>query len=179
MYLRSGEKKALAIITAVAVLFVAVVGTAVFLLVRDAPREHQPYLHVATDDGLHQIDTVRWCDLFLRGCDPPLDRPQRDTPHVPVPIGTTAVLSVSTSIGEGPWTLIALYSTPRGPYEDEKTYASGSRYTVILRSRPDSVLLGITVNLPSAIINQDGTLGPARGVLAVDTKPADYMVPEA
>ncbi|MGV9793268.1 DUF2771 family protein [Gordonia sp. NPDC003422] len=178
MNLSSGEKKAVSIIAAVAVAFVAVVGVSVFLLVRDAPEEHVPYLHLSVDGDLHRIEPVRWCDIFVRHCDPPLSAPQSPTPQVAVPIGSTAALSVSGDIAEGPWALTRLYSTPKGLIEDEGTFQSGTTFTVMLRSQADRVLIGLTVNLPSALVGPDGTIDTARGTFAIDTKPQDYVIPQ-
>ena len=93
----SGEKKALSIIAIVVVLFVAVVGTSVFLLTRNAAHDDQPYLHVAVGDELHTVDPRWWCDLMLTACDPEITAPN-ETATVPVPVGSP-IPSTPTSRG--------------------------------------------------------------------------------
>lgn len=165
----SGEKKALSIIAIVVVLFVAVVGTSVFLLTRNAAHDDQPYLHVAVGDELHTVDPRWWCDLMLTACDPEITAP-RETATVPVPVGSTVMLTVSSEIAQGPWNLAAVYQTPRGLVEDEQPQGSDSTYTLTLRSVPDRVLIGFTVISASARLSPADEVLP-RGELAVQTAP--------
>ncbi|WLP89558.1 MULTISPECIES: DUF2771 family protein [Gordonia] len=175
----SGEKKAVAIIALVAIVVVAVVGSAVGVLVATAHSDDEDgaYLHLAVGDQLHTVEPVRWCDVFLTECTPPPNQPQRETPHVPVPTGTSVLLSVPSVIASGPWSLTALYATPKGLYEDSRILQSGTTFTVKLESEPDRVLVGITVIVPSAVVNADGTIDTARGALAVQTAPVGFAVP--
>ncbi|MGW0037760.1 DUF2771 family protein [Gordonia sp. NPDC003376] len=177
--MNSGEKKAVAIIALVAIVFVAVVGSAVGVLVAtdQSKDEDAVYLHLSVGDQLHTIEPVRWCDVFLTECSPPATQPQRETPHVPVPTGTSVLLSVPSEIASGPWNLIALYATPKGVYEDSRILQSGTTFTVKLDSQPDRVLIGVTVIVPSAVVNADGTIDTARGQLTVQTAPEGFAVP--
>lgn len=170
--LSSGEKKTLAIIVAVAVAFVAVVGTSVFLLTRDSRGEEHPgYLQLSVGDQLHRIEPVKWCDAFLEECEPSGE--QLPTPHAPVPVGQSVVMSVSGDIAEFSWNMKAVYWTPKGIVEDESTKESGTTYSQVLRSRPDSVLIGLSVYPPSVIKDQNGDYY-ARGILTVDTSPEGF-----
>ena len=165
----SGEKKALSIIAIVVVLFVAVVGTSVFLLTRDAAHDDEPYLHLAVGDELHTVDPRWWCDLMLTECDPEITAP-RETVTVPVPVGSTIMLTVSSEIAQGPWNLAAVYQTPRGLVEDEQPQGSDSTHTLTLRSVPDRGLIGFTVIAASARLSPADEVLP-RGELAVQTAP--------
>ncbi len=166
----SGEKKALSIIAIVVVLFVAVVGTSVFLLTRNAAHDDQPYLHVAVGDELHTVDPRWWCDLMLTVCDPEITAPN-ETVTVPVPVGSTIMLTVSSEIAQGPWNLAAVYQTPRGIIEDEQQQGADDTFTLTLRSEPDRVLVGFTVISASARLTPADDVLP-RGELAVQTAPA-------
>ncbi|ATD69882.1 MULTISPECIES: DUF2771 family protein [Gordonia] len=170
----SGEKKALAIIAIVVVAFVAVVGTSVFLLTRNSTHDDKPYLHIAVGKNLYTVEPVRWCDLMLDECDPPLGTSQREAPRVPVAVGDTVMLSVSGDISQGPWNLAAVYWTPRGLVEDEQPQASGETYTVTLKTAPEYVLLGITVYPASARLTRNDEIIP-RGVLAAETAPQEFQ----
>ncbi|MDS1116071.1 DUF2771 family protein [Gordonia westfalica] len=169
----SGEKKALSIIAIVVVVFVAVVGTSVFFLTRDDDKNHEPYLHLAVGDQLHTIEPRWWCNLMLTSCDPEFTA-KRPTAKVPVPVGTTVMLTVSSEIADGLWNLLAVYRTPDN-LADEVEYkhtTPGERYSMTLESTPDRVLLGVTVVPASARLDQNDELLP-RGELAVETAPAE------
>ncbi|MFT4044790.1 MAG: DUF2771 family protein [Gordonia sp. (in: high G+C Gram-positive bacteria)] len=175
MQLRSGEKKAIAIIAIVTALFVVVVGATVAALTAGRQHDDRGYLQMAIGKQLHRVEPVRWCDLFLRVCDPPLSQIQRTTPHTPVPIGESVVMSVSKNIAEGPWTLALVYSTPHGIVEDETTQESGSSFTTVINSRADRVLVGITVT-PASVIQNGPTSVYPRGVLTVQTAPTGFRL---
>ena len=171
--LSSGEKNAVATIATVALLFVAVVGTTVGVLVATSKsEEHKPYFQLAVGTSLHTVDPVRWCEIDLSKCDPPLNQKQSETPRVDVETGQSVLLSVSKDIAEAPWNLTTLYWTPKGLIEKEDPQASGETFSVTLHSRPNRILLGVTINVASVISSPDGTTTLARGVLAADTSPA-------
>ncbi|MBD0863913.1 DUF2771 family protein [Gordonia sp. zg691] len=169
----SGEKKALAIIAAVIVAFVAVVGTSVFLLTRDATHDDQPYIHIAVGKELRTVEALWWCDLMLTECDPEITRP-RATAEVPVEVGTTAMFTVSSEIADGPWNLAAVYLTPKGLIEDEQPQEAGKSYTLTLKSTPDRVLLGVTVLSASARLTPADEILP-RGEFAIQTASQEYL----
>ncbi|WP_238421132.1 DUF2771 family protein [Gordonia sp. 'Campus'] len=166
----SGEKKALSIIAIVVVAFVAVVGTSVYLLTRNAQHTDQPYLHIAVGDELHSVEPRWWCDLMLTECDPEITTP-RETADIPVPVDTTIMVTVSSEIAQGPWNLAAVYQTPGGLVEDEQPQAPDSTYTLTLRSTPEKELIGFTVIAASARLSPADEVLP-RGELAVQTAPA-------
>ncbi|MDL9937787.1 DUF2771 family protein [Gordonia sp. ABSL1-1] len=180
MYLHNGEKKALTIIAVVAVVFVVVVASTTFLLVRDEPREHPPYLHLAVGGELYKVEPRWYCDVLLRDCHPSPSEGgipnARQTPRTPIPVGESTMLTVSSDIAEGPWKLNLLYSTPRGLTEVQRPlYKADSTYTIVLKSEPGRVLLGLTVLLPSAVELPDGSV-PVRAELAADTRPEGFRL---
>lgn len=166
--LSSGDKKALAIIAGVVVVFVAVVGTAVGVLAATSPsHKDSAYVQLAVGDKLITVQPLRWCDLYIRDCDPPTGK--RPTPHVPVDPDQTVLLSVSQEISDGPWNLTTLYNTPAGLLEVESPQPSGTTFSTALVSTPARALIGITITAASVVSAPDGSTSVARGVLAIDT----------
>ncbi|MEE4025604.1 DUF2771 family protein [Gordonia sp. PKS22-38] len=181
MNLNSGEKKALAIIAAVAVAFVAVVGGSVAFLTKDSwsgdsDSEHS-YLHLAVGDRLVRVDPTRMCDVFLENCEPE-DPADARIARVPVPIGESVVLSVSQDIAEWPWNLVVQYLTPNGPDGTVVPMRSNSTYTTVLHSTAERTLIAIEVQLPSVVSAGDDTVS-MRGFLAADTSPEGLQLPGA
>ena len=178
MQFNSGEKKVVAIIAIVAVVFVAVVGGTVSALVVGHHHDERGYLHVAIDDELITVRPTEWCDVLMQHCTADQDQALRGQ-HVPLPVGQSALVSVSEEISEHPWLLYALYADRSGKLIDpdpEPMYkASGSTYTVALHSTPDRVLVNIEVQPLSAVV-VGGQFQVARGVLALNTPPDGFRV---
>ena len=178
MRFNSGEKRAVAIIASVAVVFVAVVGGTVGALVAGNHHDDRGYLHVAIDDELITVKPTEWCDVLMQRCTADQDQALRGQ-HVPLPVGQSAMLSVSEDISEHPWLLYRLYADRNGvivnpnPTPEYKT--SGSTYTVELPSRSDRVLVNIEVQPLSAVV-VDGQYQVARGVLSLNTTPDGFRV---
>lgn len=177
MNFTAAEKKTLAIVAALIVLFGAVVVGAAVTLARttSSDRDHLPYLQIAVGDQLTRVYPIVWCDVSMRECDPPIgSKVNRTTTHVPVRVGQTALLSVSAEIADNPWAMIAEYYTPNGIVRDEPLFPSRSRYTVALTSTLERTLISIEVQAPSAIQTPDGIV--VRGFLGVDTLPQQPTV---
>ncbi|MGV9823990.1 DUF2771 family protein [Gordonia sp. NPDC003429] len=175
MQLRSGEKKAIAIIVVVAVLFVAVVGGTVAALTVGRHHDEGPYLQLAVGDRLVRVEPSIRCDVFGNNCEPK-DLSQATFGHVPVPVGESVLMSVSADIARQPWTLVTQYADARGVITDpdpEPVYKkSGATYTVTLPSTHDHVLVKIEVKVISA--QTTATALPFRAVFAVDTTPEGF-----
>ena len=178
MHFNSGEKKAVAIIAIVAVVFTGVVGGIVSALVVGKHHDERGYLHVAIDDQLITVKPTEWCDVLMQNCTADQDQALRGQ-HAPLPIGQSAMLSVSENISDHPWLLYLLYADRNGviinpdPTPEYKT--SGSAFTLELPSRPDRVLVNIEVQPLSAVV-VDGQFQVARGVLALNTTPDGFRV---
>ena len=178
MQFNSGEKKAVAIIAIVAVVFTGVVGGIVSALVIGNHHDDRGYLHVAIDDELVTVRPTEWCDVLMQNCTADQDQALRGQ-HAPLPIGQSAMLSVSENISDHPWLLYLLYADRNGviinpdPTPEYKT--SGSAFTLELPSRPDRVLVNIEVQPLSAVV-VDGQFQVARGVLALNTTPDGFRV---
>ncbi|MFT4125344.1 MAG: DUF2771 family protein [Gordonia sp. (in: high G+C Gram-positive bacteria)] len=167
--LNPGDKKAIAILVLVAVVFVAVVGGTVATLVATGNSHREKgYAQLAVGDRLHRIEPAMWCTVYGGDCvtDPGIHR-------VPVPPGTSVVLSVSREIAEGPWGLVTQYAHADGTVIDDNPQPhlqlSGETYTVVLPSRPDQVLVNIEIQPLSVSVQGDEIA--LRGLLAVDTTP--------
>ncbi|SIS16765.1 DUF2771 family protein [Williamsia sterculiae] len=168
----SGEKKALAIILVVAVVFVAVVGGLVFALTSGHDDPDEPYLQVTSGSHFARVRPSVWCDVKLEKCDPPAGTQARRPAAFPVQPGDTLMLSVSADIASGPWFLVTQYATPRGVQEPGiAVKLSKTTYTEVLRSTADRTLVSVEVQVPSAVAVGDQT--NVRGYLSLDTTPYD------
>lgn len=172
-----GEKKAAAIAIAVAVVFTAVVGGTVAALTVGKPRGVVPYLNVAVGDRLTQVRPSQLCDVLMREC--LVNRsPDVQNARAPLPIGQTAIVSVSKEISDHPWLLYTLYADRNGtiinPDPEPEYQRSGATYTVTLPSTPDRVLVNIEVQPLSAVA--EGADQVVRGVLAVNVTPDGFRV---
>lgn len=177
MNFTAAEKKTLALIATLVVLFGAVVVASAVVLARatSSDRDHLPYLQIAVGDQLTRVYPIVWCDVQMRDCDPPIgSKVNRTTTPVPVRVGQTALVSVSAEIAQNPWAMIAEYYTPNGIVRDEPLYPSNTRYTVALPSTLDRTLISIEVQAPSAVQTPDGIV--VRGFLGVDTLPQQPAV---
>lgn len=178
MQFNSGEKKAVAIIAIVAVVFTGVVGGIVSALVIGNHHDDRGYLHVAIDDELVTVRPTEWCDVLMQNCTADQNQALRGQ-RAPLPIGQSATLSVSEDISDHPWLLYLLYADRNGviinPDPTPEYKSSGSTFTVELPSRPDRVLVNIEVQPLSAVV-VDGQYQVARGVLALNTTPNGFRV---
>ncbi|MFW0785453.1 DUF2771 family protein [Gordonia sp. CPCC 206044] len=173
--MRSGEKKALTIIAAVAVVFVLVVGGTVAFLTRDvwsgdSNDDDDLYLQLAVGDRLIRVEPTLMCDIFLKNCSPS-DPRDISVQRVPIPIGESVLVSASKDVAEWPWNLVVQYLTPRGPEVTSTPMRSESTYTTALHSTPDRVVVNIEVQIPSAVTEPGTDNVMARGFLAADTTP--------
>lgn len=182
MQLNSGEKKTVAIIAAVVVAFVVVVGATVAVLTKDTwsgddHHEEPGYLQLAVGDQLVRVEPAKWCDVLVRECDPP-GTELRPSPHVPIPTGETALLTVSNNIAESPWVIYLMYADKNGTIVDPEpegiAQRSDTTYTRELRSTPDRVLVNVEVQPLSAVTEGDDYV--ARGILSVNTTPEGFTV---
>lgn len=168
----NGSRKAATIGIAVLVVFTAVVGGTVALLTVGKPRSSDAYLNVAIGDRLTKVHPTQWCDLLLRGCRAATS-PEILNARMPLPIGESAMVSVSPEIADQPWLLYALYADRNGtiinPNPEPQYQSSGETYTVTLPSTPDRVLLNIEVQPLSAVAQGDDQV--VRGILALNVAP--------
>lgn len=175
MRLSPGEKKFVAIVTIVAVLFVAVVATSVAVLTAGHKDDDAPYVQVASGSDLVRVEPLMYCTINLSECDgTPMNKPTR----VPVDVDDTLVVSLSADLSVGPWTLIIQYLTKDG-YVDggEVVYRSGSKHTITVPSTKDKILAAIEIKQPSQV-EVAGGYAP-RGIWGIDTLPDGVEVPAA
>ncbi|NMO01544.1 DUF2771 family protein [Gordonia sp. TBRC 11910] len=167
MNFTAAERKTLAIIGVLILLFGAIVGgaAAVAAHATDSDDDHLPYVQVAVGDKLTRVYPLQWCDPLMREC----QREPRSVGYAPVSVGQTALISVSKEIAQAPWALLAQYYTPRGAELAEHVYLSNSQYTVALASTRERTLVNIEIHAASAVETPQGI--PSRGVLAADTTP--------
>jgi hypothetical protein len=174
--LTTGEKKFFAIATITVLLFVAVVGGTVAALVSRHENDDVPYLHVANGDKLTRVEPLIYCGIDMSGCKGSLNgKPTR----IPVQAGDTVMVSLSSDLSVGPWTLVVQYLTgdKNDDFENtaEEFYGSGSKRTITLASTRDRVLATIEIKQPSQM-EKDGGFIP-RGIWGIDTLPDGVEVP--
>ncbi|GAB88717.1 DUF2771 family protein [Gordonia rhizosphera] len=183
--MNSGDKKAIAIIAAVAIAFVVIVGGAVAILTRDQWSEDgnnnnntdDLYLQLAVGDRLVRVEPTRMCDVYLKNCEPK-NVADIHVQQVPVPVSESVMLSVSKNIAKEPWNLVVQYLTPWGLDGTSQPMRSNTTYTTVLHSTPERILVNIEVQLPSVVAVQGDDNGLfARGFLAADTAPQGVDLP--
>ncbi len=180
--MNSGDKKAIAIIAAVVIAFVVIVGGAVAVLTRDQwsgddnNNTEDLYLQLAVGDRLVRVEPTSMCDVFLKNCQPENDA-DIHVEKVPVPVGESVVLSVSKDIAKFPWNLVVQYLTPQGLDGTSEPMRSNTTYTTVLHSTPEQILVNIEVQVPSVVspAGEEGVI--ARGYLAADTTPQGVDLP--
>ena len=188
MNLQPQEKKTLAILAAGAVAMLAVIAVATTLLVR-GHHEELPRISLTADRHNVRAEPVFWCDVKLTDCKPFDPRPLPEIPidpvDFPVTAGKTLTLSVPQEVAEGPWALVAQYSTPRGLQATQWIHHSESTFTQVLKTSPDRVLMGVEITPLSAVLEDatpesfeagQGSLLP-RAMYSIKTAPTGYTVP--
>ncbi|GAA1456749.1 DUF2771 family protein [Williamsia maris] len=173
--LKAGEKKFLAIATIVALVFVAVVGSAVALLVINNDHDEVPYLQATTGTTLVHVEPTILCEIDLSNC----KKGAEDTfaPRVPVPAGESIIVSLSSGIFDAPWALTLEFLTPKGfEQQPPEFFAPDEKYSFTVRSTKERLLTNIEVRLPSGRTDTAGA-PITRGFWSINTLPEGTQVP--
>ncbi len=147
--LTTGEKKFFAIAVITVLLLVAVIGGSVAALASGHEDNDVPYLHVANGNTLITVEPLIYCSIEVTNCEgSPTNKPAR----IPVPVGDAVMVSLSSDLSVGPWTLVVQYLTKDGfDNTAEVFYRSDSKRTFTLastRDRNHSRLRHSSRNLP-------------------------------
>lgn len=182
--MQPGDKKALTIIGAVVIAAVVIIAGATTLLVRGHEKP-VPTLSFQAGDDLSRVEPSFWCSPKMDACVgvPSNNGDVRVVDH-PVPIGSEAMLSVPTEVSSSPWTLLAEYATPRGLVRAQWIHLPDTKYTQVLKSTPNRVLIGVEVSVISAVqvpmpgqpANAEGGDLLLRGVYSIRTLPIDFKI---
>ncbi|NLG46859.1 DUF2771 family protein [Gordonia sp. (in: high G+C Gram-positive bacteria)] len=180
--MQPGDKKALAIIGSVVVAALVIIAVATTLLVRGSEKP-LPTVAFQAGDHLSHVEPSFWCSVKMDECEgvgPNGEFNLRIVDH-PVPVGGRAVLSVPHDIQSGPWSLVAEYATPNGIQRVSWLHMPDTKYTQVLESTPDRVLLGVEIGplaayqekIPGQQVGGDILY---RGVYAIRTLPVDFRI---
>ncbi|MBM7367493.1 DUF2771 family protein [Gordonia hydrophobica] len=182
--LQPGDKKALTIIGAVVVAALVIIAGATALLVRGHEKP-VPALSFQAGDHLSRVEPSFWCSAKMDECTGVVSNTGnvRVVDH-PVPVGSTAMLSVPAEVSGSPWTLLAEYATPRGLLRVQWVHLPDTKYTQVLKSTPNRVLIGAEVSVISAVqvpipgqpANAEGGDLLLRGVYSIRTLPIGFEV---
>ncbi|MCX6467854.1 MAG: DUF2771 family protein [Corynebacteriales bacterium] len=172
--LSSGEKKFVAIIAIIGVVFVAVVAGGVFALT-SGHEEEAPYLQATTGKTLVKVQPTILCDIDLSNCRKGAEG--TFARELPVPVGEQAIISVSQGIADAPWALTIEYLTPKG-FEQEPPvfYAPNERFTFTVSSTKDKIVSNVEVRLPSGRTDAGGA-PITRGFWSLKTLPPNTPMP--
>ncbi len=172
--LKAGERKFLAIATIVALVFVAVVATAVTLLTLDSDEEI-PYLQATTGKTLVHVEPTILCHVDLTNCKKGAEG--TFARRVPVPAGESIIVSLSSGIFDAPWALTLEFLTPKGfVQQPPEFFAPDEKYSFTVRSTKERLLTNIEVRLPSARTDTAGA-PITRGFWSINTLPEGTRVP--
>ncbi|WP_072687217.1 DUF2771 domain-containing protein [Rhodococcus marinonascens] len=155
-------KKILALSAAgLVVVLVAFVGV-LYTLVRDSPTR-LPVITAFAHDRSEQVIPFGYCNLYLEDCE------SGGITELDVPPGYPLQLSLPPEIVNAPWRIFALYQDASGgPVILEKTHRAGETRAVTVPSSEDLQLAGVEIQLPSAVVDEEG-LPHARAVWSIKT----------
>lgn len=176
--LSSAEKKAIAIILIVAMVFVVIVGSTVAALTVGHHDENDdlPYLQIAAGKKFTRVEPMVWCSVQLTACHPA----NVNNPHPPtrfaVDPGDTVVLTVSDELATGPWRLVSQFLTPAGGITRSQYFRPNSTYTLTIPTSRDRTLVTLEVQAPSQVQTAENEF-VIRGYLGVDTRPEGVELP--
>ncbi len=126
-----------------------------------------PQVTVYGDHSSAVVAPQRYCTLDLSHCD------ESPLAQLPMRSGYPLQISLPREIADAPWRLITAYRTTTG--EDRVTetyYRPGQRLAVtVTPPDPSDQLTGVEIQIPSSVIDPDGT-PRARATWAVRTDPA-------
>lgn len=164
MTLQSRTKKTLALIV-VAVLVVLVAFVAVLtVLIRNAG-ERLPQVAAYAHGKSITVPPLQYCNLYLEDC------VNGELAKLDVPVDYPLQLSLPAEIADAPWRLVMVFEGPDGALvTEERYYAPGEVDAVTVRSaqHPPLQLNGIEIQLPSAVIDEEG-LPQAHAIWAIKT----------
>jgi hypothetical protein len=171
--LTTGEKKFFAIAAITVLLLVAVIGGSVAALASGHEDNDVPYLHVANGNTLITVEPLIYCSIEVTNCE---GSPTKKPARIPVPVGDAVMVSLSSDLSVGPWTLVVQYLTKDGfDNTAEVFYRSESKRTFTLASTRDRILATIEIKQPSQKEDAGGFI--PRGIWGIDTLPDGVDVP--
>ncbi|WP_241385735.1 DUF2771 domain-containing protein [Rhodococcus sp. CH91] len=151
MTLQARTKKTLALVLAALVIVVAGVAATVWKLV-DSAEPGLPSLTAYARGETVAVEPAQYCNLYLEDC---VENPIGE---LDVPAGYPLQLSLPAEITDAPWRIITVYGDMQTgqTYVDGAMFEAGARRALTVPSDPDLQLLGIEIQLPSAVVDEAG-----------------------
>lgn len=151
MNLQARTKKMLALVVAALVVVAAAVAVTVWKLV-DSAEPSLPSITAFARGNSETVQPAQHCNLYLEDC---VENPITE---LDVPAGYPLQLSLPAEIADAPWRMITVYGDTRTgqTYIDGKMFESGVRRAVTVESSPELQLLGVEIQLPSAVVDEAG-----------------------
>ncbi len=149
--LQARTKKTLALLLVALVVVVAGVAATVWKLV-DSAEPTLPTITAYAQGETVTVDPAQHCNLYLEDCvENPIGR-------LDVPAGYPLQLSLPSEIADAPWRIITVYGdTQTGQtYIEGAMFEAGARRTLTVKSSPELQLLGVEIQLPSAVVDEAG-----------------------
>lgn len=151
MNLQARTKKTIALIAG-ALVVVAAVFTAVVWKLVDSAEPTPPQVTAYAAGTSVAANPTQYCNLYLEDC------VEQEITTLDVPAGYPLQLSLPAEISDAPWRLIVVYGdTETGQtYLDGVMFESGAQRAVTVPSDPSMQLLGVEIQLPSAVVDEAG-----------------------
>jgi hypothetical protein len=163
MTLQARTKKIIALIAVVVLLVAGGLAAVVWRLV-DSAAPKLPTVTAFAHGTSVTVEPTQHCNLYLEDCvENPLGM-------LEVPAGFPLQLSLPTEISDAPWRLIVVYGDPKTgqTFVDGRLFAPGEQRAVTVPSDPAIQLLGVEIQLPSAVQDETGA-AIAHAVWAIQT----------
>nr|WP_068161630.1 DUF2771 domain-containing protein [Rhodococcus phenolicus] len=163
MTLQARTKKIIALIAVVLLLVAGGLAAVVWKLV-DSAEPKLPTVTAFARGTSVTVEPTQHCNLYLEDC---IENPLG---MLDVPAGYPLQLSLPSEIADAPWRLIVVYGDPKTgeTFVDGRLFAPGEQRAVTVPSDPEIQLLGVEIQLPSAVQDETGT-AIAHAVWAVQT----------
>lgn len=151
MNLQARTKKAIALI-AVALLVVAAGIAAVVWKLVDSAEPRLPEITAYAHGTSVTVAPEQYCNVYLEDC------VTGEMSMLDVPAGYPLQLSLPSEIADAPWRLLAVYDDLRTGqrFIEGVMVAPGERRAMTVPADPSVQLLGIEIQLPSALVDEYG-----------------------
>ncbi|MFD6674786.1 DUF2771 domain-containing protein [Rhodococcus zopfii] len=163
MTLQARTKKIISLIAVVVLLVAGGLAAVVWKLV-DSADPKLPTVTAFAHGTSVTVEPTQHCNLYLEECvENPLGK-------LDVPAGFPLQLSLPSEISDAPWRLIVVYGDPKTgeTFVDGRLFTPGEQRAVTVPSDPAIQLLGVEIQLPSAVQDETGT-AIAHAVWAIQT----------
>ncbi|MEU5840714.1 DUF2771 domain-containing protein [Rhodococcus sp. NPDC047139] len=149
--LQARTKKTLALLLAAVVVVVGGIAATVWRLV-DSAEPTLPTITAYARGEAATIGPAQYCNLYLEDC------MENQIGELDVPAGYPLQLSLPQEISGAPWRIITVYGDTRTgqTYVDGQMFEAGARRALTVPSAPDLQLLGVEIQLPSAVVDEAG-----------------------